>query len=234
MSDSVKHTKLNVYDFFLSTTVRKTYTNLGVSLILIIILIFFALMPTIKTIDVIKEKISAYETINKKLDTKIKSAKNLNDQMTLDSTKSPKGLKSEIEFLNKVFFFDTSFTELYENLHRRADENHVAITSFTPKYQSETSNSQKSFENSPVSPSSSFYELNLNIESKNITDVENFLSQLEGHKNFPIFSRIKNVSIKDNIDTLAETGDERIITANITMVIYLDSSRSKTQVKTNI
>lgn len=232
MSEAVKHTKFNIYDFFLANNTRKTYTNLGISLILILILIFFALMPTFNTIDKIKEKIETYQTLNSQLITKIKSAQNLNEQLNFDSSRSDKGVKLEIEFMNKVFFNEVNLVDLYNNFSERAKKSNVAISDFTPRYESQVS--QNSFERSDDSPSSLFFEVNLNVEGKNLVDVENFISQLEAPINFPIVSRVRNVSIKDVGKEAKSEDPEELVIANISMYIYLDSTRTENLITDNL
>lgn len=235
MADSkIHHSKINIYDFFFANKARKTYTNLGISLILIIILLIFALRPTILTIGKIRDKITQYEQVNEKVEKKIENAQNLAQQMSRTSSDYPGGLEEELTFLDKVFFNDPNIKTVYNNLHRRADDSSVVIRNFTPKYVYNNPNvNATEFDQTPASPSTKYYEMSFSVESKNLGNVEKFVETLEGFQQNPIFSRIKSISISNQIEESRVKGATSsqgslttpIVVCNVVMLVYLDESR---------
>lgn len=228
MPKKINHSKINLYDFFFANKARRTYTNLGFSLLLIIVFLFFALRPTILTIGTIQEKTKEYKELNSLVEQKLSAKRTLKEQLTQTSSDSPNGLKSEIDFMNDVFTDSYAFKDLYNNILDRANKTNVALKTITPQYQA-TRSSITDFDASKRSPSNRFYEINIVIEAKSMTDVELFIKNIETYSRFPIFSRLKSMTINNEIEAaklLNRTGSaNNIINVNIGMVIYLDSTR---------
>lgn len=231
MSDlTVKHSKANIYEYFLANKTRSTYTNIAISILLVVVFIFFALRPTILTVATIREKIKQYQDLNKKAEAKVEAGKKLQDQLNLTSTESPIGLKSEIEFMNKSFLSDYGLRPVFSNLVERAKQSKVVIRSIVPLY-SGNQTSNNSFDTSGLAPSDKSYSVNFTVESKDLPSIENFIRSIEGFNNFPIFSRVKQVSISDEIqgaklaDTKASNAIPKVISATIDLTIYLDKSK---------
>lgn len=234
MADTnIKHSKANIYDFFFSNKKRATYTNLGISLVLIIVFILFALRPTIVTIGNIKSKIEQYQTVNRNAESKIKAAKNLQSQINTSSDEVSGGLKDEIDYVNKVFQESLSLKSIYTNLIKRAEIHNVVVRNITPNYPNGEISSVTNFDVSEFSPSQASYTLNFTIEAKDFISIENYIKSLEGYQNFPLLSRIHSINITDEFESAKISEDttvdnkkiSQLVVANIQMVIYLDETR---------
>ncbi len=224
------HSKVSIYDFFYANKTRKAYTMLGISLILIIILVVFALLPTIKTIGRIRENISVYKELNDTAETKIKASQNLQTQQNTTSEESPDGLKNEINFMNKVFFHDYSIESLYLNIKERAEKNGVRIVNIDSTYEVEGSSvNSEDFDSSSYSPSTYSYGFDLSIQAKDTDDLFAFIKSIEGPDEFPVFARIADMSITDHRFKIEEGGgDEKpkeYLDATMKFIIYLDETR---------
>lgn len=233
----VNHSKISFYEIFFSTQKRKTYTNLGVSLILIIVLLFFALRPTILTIGKIREQIKDYERVNLAVKSKVEASQQLAQQMSFSSADYSGGLKDEIDFLNSVFFADPNVKLFYQNMYQRANKNKVILKSLTPKYPLNSEAlvlSPDIFDQTIAAPSLKNYEINLLFEAKELKDIEGFVASLEGYSVNPIVSRVKNFTINNQIEDSKvkknTSSATKVISGSVTIIIYLDSSRMKTPI----
>ncbi len=229
-NQTIPHYQANLYDIFYASKAKKTYTNIGVSLILIIVFLAFALVPTLTTLDDIQDKIIAFKKVNTGLKTKIESIKKLSTQR---ETNDDGGLKNEIDFLDKVFVSNLNLNSIYINLSRRAKNSNIKIQSITPNYPQDSSSEIGDFVLN--APSDISYELQVSILAPDRQSLVDFVKSLEGPRNIPIPIRIKSLLISDlqeeaksrtktNNDTnsnQAETG----INADITIIVYLDNSR---------
>ncbi len=230
----IKHSTVNVYDFFFSNKTRRTYTNLAVSLGLIIVFLVFALRPTILTVGTIKEKIKEYEQYNEKVEAKIAASQKLQQQLTQTGSESPDGLKDEIDLMNRVFQSEYGVKVLYENFKKRADDYRLVLKSLAPKYTTNYNATSPDYDYSQITPSGLNYELNISVEGKSQDDVLSFINSLEGASNFPIVSRVKAISITDNaagsklvpIDATTDPLPQNIM-ASVSMTIYLDQTIAK-------
>lgn len=191
---TVSHKKANLYDLFYASKARKTYTNLGVALILLIVFLVFALVPTLQTLDTVQEKIETYEKLNSLVKTKINTAKVLNNQINLTSKESPTGLKDEIEFAQRSVLTHKDIDILYHNVYQRAKMNNVTLEYITTQFYDSKFTKDDTIQNAP---SSSFYEVNFTASAYDQTSMINFIKSLEGYDNMPIISRIKDLSIAD-------------------------------------
>ncbi len=100
---NISATKISLYDLFYASKTQKTYTNLGISLILMILFLIFALVPTVQKLDEIRERIDVYEALNTDVKQKIQAAQMLDNQINNTSLDNPPGVKDEIEFAKKLF-----------------------------------------------------------------------------------------------------------------------------------
>jgi hypothetical protein len=236
MANKIHHTQLNLYDLFFANKKRKTYTNLGISLILIIILLIFALRPTILTIGKIRDKIRQYEDVNTKVEHKIEAAQSLAQQMTQSSEDTPFGLEQEITFMDSVFFQDANIKTFYKNIHDRADKNNVAIKNVSPKYTFSALNNNPNyveFDQSPASPSTKYYEVSMSLEAKSLGDIEKFIQTVEGYEQNPIFSRVRSLTISNHLEESKVKGassetkasDLTVVNCNMVMIVYIDDTR---------
>lgn len=240
------HTNVSFYDFFYANKQKKTYTNLIVSIILIIVFTVFALRPTINTIGEIEDKIEEYEKINQQLQTKLSSAQTLSNQVNQSVTNG--GSKEAIELVDLVFTDKENLVLVYKNLESRAEEHKVAITSISVKFSDDTEGGvQSEFDNTSFqSPSSKLFSLSLSIESKSIDDLMSFIESLEGYQNNPFFTRIDGFTFNDaerqiEIDKLSEEGSDKeqtagegLFTSSFELVFYLSeiATSSETEVET--
>jgi hypothetical protein len=237
MSETVvKHSKANLFDYFFANKTRKTYTNIGISLILIIVFLVFALRPTISTVGTIKKKIADYEKYNALAEKKINAAKNLQNQLNLSSAESETGLKEEIAFLDKIYMYNYSLKTIYQNLVVRANQSNVVLRGIIPTYKT-TGFTDTAFETLPSAPSLSKFNINVSLEGKDMASVEAFLRTLEGAENLPLISRVSSVSVVDGISAakLAASQDEKTVTQTVSepktitfsldLIVYLDPSR---------
>ena len=230
MAKTLNISKLDLYAFFFSSNTRKTYTNAAVSLILILILIIFAIAPTLSTISDVLGKIDVYKAANAKASEKLTNSESLLEQIVFTDSNQPPGLKDQIDFLNNVYMKDASLQKIYFNLHQRANNNNVAIQNLSANTINATTSTKlgaSSFDTSIYSPAISSYDLSLVVQSKNLDDLYAFINSLEGYKNLPIFSRIKDISIDDQIDQNVDKNaatKANIISATIDLVIYINKS----------
>ncbi len=201
---SISATKISLYDLFYASKTQKTYTNLGIALLLIILFLVFVLVPTIQKLDEIKERISVYEALNADVRQKIQTAQVLDRQINNTSLDNPPGLKEEIEFARKSFLSTKSLDVLLLNLYERSKRNSIEIINFVPKTPDELDQQ----ENIPFSPSYTYFEVNLAAQAKNYDDIINFVNSLEGYENMPIASRIKSLDITD-INTLSQLSSDQ-------------------------
>ena len=224
MSDNVKHTKVNLYDFFFANKVRKTYTNLAITLILLIILVLFAIRPTLTTIEGIKNKTKDYKEQNNKALNKINAEKALQKQINFGLNDTPGGFREAIEFVKKSFLNSNDYEIIYTNLYNRASKNNITIRNLVPSPATQTTSNE--FDLSSDSPSESSFDLTVAFEGKNIKDVQAFLNTLEGSKNFPIPSRVKAITISDLFqlnkieNTLDQNKRQEIVEFNVVFTIY--------------
>lgn len=191
---TISTTKISLYDLFYASKTQKTYTNLGVALTLTILLLVFALVPTIQKLDTVREQIDLYERLNSDVKQKIETAQILENQIARTSVDSPSGMKDEIEYGRKAFLSPRSIDILFFNLYKRASDNNVQISSFTPKINDETLLQNETLKSSPTT---TYFEVNLTANAQSYTDLVNFINSLEGYKNMPIVSRVKDLSITD-------------------------------------
>lgn len=221
--ESVAHTKTNLYDLFYATKAKRTYTNLGVSLLLVIVFLIFALVPTLSTLDSIRDSINDYKAINASLKTKIDAVRNLAIQE--NSTSDNGGVKDELQFLNKVFLKDYNLTPIYVNMYERAKVANVKITSLTPRY---PIGSTVISDSVLLPPSTNSYEVSVTAESNQLSELLNFTKSLESAENMPLPTRIKNLSLRDLSQQTNSQGD---IIGNTTgfstdfvIIVYIDPS----------
>lgn len=231
-NDSVAHTKASLYDIFYASKARQTYTYLGVSLILVIVFLAFALVPTITTIGTVQEKIAAYDTLNTALKAKLETAKKLDAQMNTTSTDSPNGLKDEIGFMNKVFMTNYDLKPVYTNIYKRSKDNNSTINSITPKFPTVDSGG-KQVDTFVVPASSQGYELILAMSSTTIENAVNFVKSLESYSENPLICRVKGFSITD-IDASfkispgnnSQAAGAKGITYTVDLIVYIDETRA--------
>lgn len=225
--DSVAHTKTNLYDLFYSTKTRKTYTNLGVSLLLLIVFFAFALIPTLSTLDTIRDSIVDYQNVNAGLELKIANVRSLIIQQ--NSTSENGGVQDELELLDKVFLQDKNLTPVYLNLKERAKISNVKILSFSPRYAAGNNSSIDELTNVP---SQSSYEISLGARSNDLVSMSTFLNSLESPANMPLPSRIKSIALTDLSKVSTSVGaagsNEVGFTADISLIIYLDTNKVTT------
>lgn len=231
-STPVAHTKSSLYDLFYASKAKKTYTNLGVSLILIIIFLVFALMPTIQTIDTVREKIAIYQVYNLKVAKKVANAKTLEQQRT---TSGSGGLKDEITFLNKSFLFDYNLLPIYDNFYRRAADNNVRIISINPRLNTGAGFDQANLDSIQGAPSTLAYQVTVNAQAKTLQNTLKYIKTVESYKEMPLLIRVRSVSISDQIesqkvtDELNGTNDQdssvKGVSVSMTFFVYLDGSR---------
>lgn len=236
MAEKVAHSKISVYDIFFANKTRKTYSNIIFGLTLVIILIVFALRPTITTISKIKEKISRYEQINPVLETKLNNFRNLSRQY---GNSGSAGLKDQIEFLNKVFASTNDIQNIVNNIFKRASDTDVIITAFSPDFPVTSGLvSTSEFEASSSSPSSNYYKITISAQSVDIESARKFIGSLEGIREFPVPSRITEISITNLKNIPQESSDDNKITSieqidtevnvveiSLTIIIYLDNTK---------
>jgi hypothetical protein len=218
----VSHIKASVYDLFSASKARKTYTNLGVSLILIIVFLVFALVPTIETIDKVKDKISIYEDLNPKLRDKFLAIKNLSSQKDNE-------IGQEIEFVEKVFQKDSNFSTIYLNIDERAKKYQTNIRDITFNYPDENFNMTDTISDPP---SSQMYQVNISFDTISLNNAIAFVSSFEGYKKFPIPSRVQNVQFSDlaanSIVNPSQSGSAQTgINGSFTLIVYLDTVQRK-------
>lgn len=235
MDKTIAHTKASLYDIFYATKAKRTYTNLGISLLLIIFFLVFALIPTITTIGTIQEKIIAYKNLNSLLKAKIESAKKLDKQLNTTSSESPDGLKEQIDFMNKVYMKDYDLETIYINLYERAKSANVKILAITPKYL-QNDVSAASVDDFELAPTSHGYELVLSMISNDMRSINNFLKSIEGYQEMPIICRVKSLVINDTeaASNLNMEGDrvkenpetyKRGINFTVNLIVYIDQTR---------
>jgi hypothetical protein len=216
MAEDVKFTKVNLYEFLFANKTRKTYTTLALTLVLVIVLLTFALRPTLLTVSTIKEKIKEYDSLNTLLEKKVAASQILQSQMNTSSTDIDKGLKDEIDFLGKVFQGSYGLKSIYLNILKRADTNKIIVSSITPNYQSSGAGG---FENLPASPSDSYYSIDIVAAGNSLEDIQNWAKSLETSVQFPIFSRLSSFSILKQTDSLNQYG------IKLSLIIYLDQTK---------
>lgn len=215
----VSHVKTSVYDLFSASKARKTYTNIGVSLLLIITFLIFALVPTIQTIDKVTDKISIYEELNPKLSGEIDAIRVLSNQKDSE-------YKNEIEFAEKVFQDSSDFTVVYHNIDMRAKKFQVQIIDISFNYPDESLPQQDTITNPPTS---SVYQISISYQTSKIENAIGFISSLEGFKEFPIPSRIQSSQISDaeanaKINPQSTATSTVPISGSVSLIVYLDQS----------
>ena len=215
MNDNpVSHKRITLYDIFYASKAKKTYTNLGIALLILIVFLVFALVPIIQTLDTVREKIEVYTSINATAIAKINAAKVLRIQIENTSSENDRGLKDEIEFVNKTILTQDNLDIIYNNVYQRAKQNNIQINSITPKF----SDNRNILEDIIINPpSDSFFEVGFSATAPNMNSAVNFFKSLEGYDNMPIVSRVKNITFSDTVASarLAETQNNNVITNSI-------------------
>lgn len=191
----VSYKKLTAKEIFYSTLRKKTYVEIGFSLIIFIALLFFALIPTINSLDSVYEKIKLFKDINSKVNNNVQQVRSLKKQIFVD-------LKEESDFLYRY----TSLTNkdlhiIYYNIFKRAQESNVILESFQVNESENNKYLLDQYYNKP------FINVNINIIADNVDNLINFLKSLEGYTNIPIVLKIENFSLTVKKDKVLEEED---------------------------
>jgi len=233
MDQSIAHTRASLYDIFYATKAKRTYTNLGVSLLLIILFLVFALIPTITTIGTVQQKIEAYKTLNSSLKAKIDSARRLDAQLNNSSSESSNGLKDEIDFMNKVYMTNYDLKPLYVNLYNRAQASNTRILSISPKYPASEFGTTI-VDNYKSAPTTQGYEISLSMVANDIRSANAFVKSLEGYQEMPIILRVNSFALNDinsalklNPVTNNSQSSTNGVTFTVSLIIYTDQTRSE-------
>jgi hypothetical protein len=223
----VQHTRASLYEIFYSTKQKKTYTTLVASLLLFIIFLAGALVPTFRTLDDRQDQIAEYQEINQKLENKIIAVRNLNDQRSTPQING--GLQDQINYLNRIFPENTEVTNLYFNLYERAKNADARIVNISVNYEPlERPNLNQDL------ITEAYYSIDLQVFAVNAKKISDYITSLEGAENMPIPIEITNLSIVDALEDIkSRPRDQQAaisaaangITANITIRFYLDTTR---------
>lgn len=198
MYNDIHANKLSLKNIFYYNRQKKTYIELAISLIIIVIFLVFALIPTIGTIDKVQESIKRYEEIRDK-------QKQILDQgraLSSLANETNGTLIEEIKYLHKIIPNQTDIRLLYVNIYNRAKKTNTVIKNIKIN-QSSTSSA-----NANIFLSPNFLELELQVETDSINDLNEFIKQIEGPQVFPFPSIITKVNIQDpNINSEQTTGN---------------------------
>ena len=209
----VSYKGLTVRELYYAGIRKKTYFELGMFLMVFLILLIFALIPTIDTLDSVNERIAFYTGLNGKVDDKLSLARSLNQLIFVD-------LKEELEFLRDVAPDIKKLHLVYLNIYLRAKQANVSITSINL---ADTDRGAR--DPDPFYRDSYFFKLKLAGSCDSFNDVIKFIELLEP-SNFPILSRIDSIGIvKDENSTSPEafrnqgTVAQQSVSFNVEIVI---------------
>lgn len=180
----VSHKKLTVKELFYASIRRRTYVEIGLSLIVFIFLLFFALIPSIFNLINIREKIILYSDINNRVQSKIENIKSLNHAIE-------NKLKDEVDFIDKSVVELNHLHVIYYNLYKRAADSNVDIIGLDFKSMGEGN------ERGLVDPvlGKAALVIVVNGEAKDRSTLLSYLRSLEKPFNFPFVSRIDTLNV---------------------------------------
>lgn len=178
----ISHKKLTPKEIFYASIRKKTYVEIGISLIIFIFLLVFALLPTIDSLDNVNEKLTLFRDINVKVNNNIQVFRNLKRQLFVN-------LQDESKVMENFILDEKDLHLVYYNLFKRAKNSNVILESLKIDSMSSDKVVMDEFYKKP------FYVISLNVSSGDINKIVNFIKLLEGYENMPIVSRISAVNI---------------------------------------
>lgn len=177
-----------------------SYVTFGVSLFISILLVVFALRPTIATIIKINKEIKQKKVVTTQLKNKIDALSNLDKEF--------KDSRDKFETLQFVFPENKAFTLLLSNIEPIVSRNGFELLSIGfDAYDGET------YTLAPKALAASSFRINVKGESTNFLSL---LKDLEGMPNYPV---LESTSFSDQKD------DDGLTNYTLTLRIY-DVSRS--------
>jgi Tfp pilus assembly protein PilO len=191
-----------------STTQGKTYTILGLTLITLGILVWFAVKPTISTIAQLDRKIKQYQHYSSLLTDKVTALSNLQRQYSESITND--GLLEPIQFLGDTALpATTNLPELYANLNYMAQTNSVALSAVT---------AEPLTANESLDVVSNLTGVSISLTaSGSVTDLTSFLSEIE---NYPRPIHVKSMTI-----SLDESAGSANYSLSATLITYYYSGQ---------
>lgn len=189
---------------YLNTPQKKAYTFLGFTLILVLVLLFGAIRPTVVTITKLRSEIKQRENINMQLQDKLNVLQNLQ--------KDYNRLKDDIDKLNYYFPEDSDYSLLMANIEQ-------IVKSYGFELERIQIESSEEFEDTP----DNYDEMNL-VEGRLAVvgkqeDLADMLEHLEG---LPVFMEIGRISFAPE-----ESDGIEQLNISISFTTYKKSAKSE-------
>ena len=181
----------------LRNPMRKTFTFLGITLILIAVFLMGAIKPTISTIQRIQTEIKTRESVDRQLQTK------LNNIQTLQNEYRSK--KADLEVIDIYFPANTDYSLVMASLEKITERYGFSLNSLSISPQSTSLTGE-------VYPGMEMVSINLNLSGRP-ADVTKLLKHLEG---LPIVPDIVSVSFSPS-EAEEENG---LVGLSISMNVY--------------
>ncbi len=188
---------------FMRTPKQKTYTFLGITLVVILIFLVGAILPTLSTISEIRGEISERETVDAQLQEKI------NAMQALQTAHLEK--QEDLELVDVFFPEDSDYSLLMANLERISQKYGYDLNSVQISGQEEGKQKEESeYRGMEV------VEVQISVTGSK-TGMSNLLSHLE---NLPVVPQITRVSFMPDED---ENSDIHLV---VNMTIHRMSNES--------
>lgn len=158
---------------------QRSYTELGLSLLLIIIFVFFALRPTFNTVVELRTKLKEGRQANEALDKKIQS-------LSLAQGNYNR-VEGKLELLDETLPKEPKILDFLNHLKRLAQQNEVSLESVTFRGQEETA-------------VEAYITLNFDLSGQGAyAQIKKYLLLIE---QLPRFASIKDISLEKKEDAL--------------------------------
>lgn len=198
----------------------KTYSFLTITFVLLAILIFFAIRPTLITIFEINEKTKELQVTNDKLRSKNDMLAKIKKSM---NTPKPEGTKGAVDFFRQETI-SGSDDALYfaANVDLIAKSSNVVLTGFSPQVLNEKQITDLSL---ATYQSINGKNISITIDAKTLPDVKTFMDLLLGYARI---NKITTFQLKQN-----DASSKYPFSVSIaTYVFYEDSKKINTLNKT--
>ena len=190
----------------------KTYTFVTLSVILLIVLVFFAIRPTITVIFEINEKSKELTDSLAIFTSKNSQLSNIKDTL---SKSEPDGIKEDADFLTSEIIpgqDDSLF--LAANMDEIAKAHNLSLSSFSPAATAETDLNKLSLMAPGIPANVSAKKVNMAVTGGSLAEVKSFLDDFQG---FARLTKITDFNLKGNNDA---NGNPNNYTANINFIIF--------------
>ncbi len=226
MYKDIHANKLSLKNIFYYNKQRKTYIELAVSLIIIVVFLIFALIPTIGTIDKVQESIKRYEEIKSTQQQILDQGRALNEL----SNETNGTLVQEIQYLNKIIPNQTDIRLIYVNIYNRAKRTNTVIKNI--KINESNTRQSLSETNNLLSPV--YITLELQIDNNTVNELNEFIKLIEGPNAFPFPSIITRINIQDPNEKMDDQDQQNNNTSNNSENTNTTEESNRQNIHTNL